>query len=98
MKMLYWVIYDISDNKKRSKISEECKNFGLFRIQKSAFLGRLSKNKIEMLSIRFKTILGEEGSDCIFLIPACESCFKNKFIIGSLDEEKAKQKDFILVK
>ena len=33
------VIYDITDDNLRNRVSEVCKDFGLMRIQKSAFLG-----------------------------------------------------------
>lgn len=94
--MLYWLIYDISENKIRSKIAKKCKNYGMFRIQKSSFIGDLSKNRMEMLSIEIKDLKLKE-TDCIFIIPACKSCFCEKEIIGFLDEEKVKQKDFVIV-
>ena len=42
--MLVWVIYDISEDKVRNKISNICKGYGLYRVQKSAFLGDLNRN------------------------------------------------------
>ena len=42
--MLVWVIYDISENRIRSRVAKLCKNYGLFRVQKSAFLGDLNRN------------------------------------------------------
>lgn len=94
--MLYWLIYDISDNKTRSKIASKCKNYGLFRIQKSSFIGELSKNKMEMLALEIKDLrFGEQ--DCVFIIPSCKSCFSDKEIMGNLDEERIKQKDFVII-
>jgi crotonobetainyl-CoA:carnitine CoA-transferase CaiB-like acyl-CoA transferase len=34
-----WAIYDISEDKKRSRVAKACKNIGLYRVQKSVFLG-----------------------------------------------------------
>ena len=71
--MLYWVIYDVSDDKKRGKIARQCKDAGLIRAQRSAFLGNLTKNTAEMLEIKIKEILGEDlGRDVVFLIPTCK--------------------------
>lgn len=39
------IIYDIEDDKIRLKVSEACLDYGLTRIQYSAFLSRLNKNK-----------------------------------------------------
>ena len=47
--MLYLVIYDITSNKLRNKIAEVLKNYGLDRIQYSAFIGRLQRFKLNSL-------------------------------------------------
>jgi len=93
--MLYWLIYDITENKIRSKIASKCKNYGLFRVQKSSFIGNLSKNKSEMLILEIKELELKED-DCIFMIPACKSCFSEREIIGYLDEERLKDKGFVI--
>lgn len=93
--MLFWVIYDISDNNARTKAINICKDYGMFRVQKSAFIGITTKNKAEMMAIEFRRVLGPE--DCLFIIPACESCFKHKIIIGKIDEERLKEKEFEIV-
>ena len=85
--MLYWVIYDISDNGKRGKVARICKNYGLRRVQKSSFLGETTRNRIEMLEIECKEVL-EESDDYLFVLPYCESCFGGRKIIGTLDEKK----------
>jgi len=93
--MIYWVIYDITKNNNRTKVSEQCKNFGLKRIQKSAFCGIMTKNTAEMLAINCKGLAEEK--DCIFIIPACVQCFSNKILIGTFDEDKFEEKDFEIV-
>lgn len=94
--MLYWLIYDISENKIRSKIASKCKNYGFFRVQKSSFMGELSKNKMEMLALEIKDLnLGED--DCVFIIPSCKSCFSDKEVMGHLDEERVRAKEFVII-
>ena len=93
--MLFWLIYDITENKIRSKIASKCKNYGLFRVQKSSFIGSLSKNRSEMLMLEIKD-LELKPEDCIFMIPACKSCFSEREVIGKLDEERLKEKGFII--
>jgi len=94
--MFYWVIYDISSNKTRNKIASKCKNYGMRRIQKSAFAGELTRNKSEMLSQEVKEVI-TESTDCVFIMPTCEQCFKCKEIVGHLDEESIRKKDFIII-
>lgn len=94
--MLYWLIYDISENKIRSKIASKCKNYGFFRVQKSSFMGDLSRNKMEMLALEIKELkMGEQ--DCVFIIPSCKSCFTDKEIMGNFDEEKIRSKEFVII-
>ncbi|RLG21247.1 CRISPR-associated endonuclease Cas2 [Candidatus Micrarchaeota archaeon] len=93
--MIYWVIYDITDNKVRSKVAEECKNLGLHRVQKSSFIGILSRNTAEMLYIKIGDLIDKR--DCVFFIPQCNKCFADKLILGDFDERTVEAKDFIVV-
>lgn len=94
--MLCWVIYDISDTNSRSKIAAKCKDYGLVRVQKSAFLGDLTKNKFEMLAEEIGS-LAKESDDCIFMIPNCRQCFLDKIIKGKFDVEAIENKDFLII-
>ncbi|MEM2875063.1 MAG: CRISPR-associated endonuclease Cas2 [Candidatus Hadarchaeales archaeon] len=93
--MIWWVIYDIAGNKTRSRAASACMNYGLKRVQKSAFLGELTKNRAEMLALEIKEIISP--NDCVFLIPCCSNCFKDKIIYGEFDEEAVKKKDWYIV-
>ncbi len=100
--MLFYVIYDISSNSMRTKISEKCKDYGLERVQKSAFLGELTFNEAEMLSIDFKEIVKSEelfsDSDAIFIIPACSECFEKRILIGEVDESFLEKQTVYIIK
>jgi len=75
------VIYDITDDALRLKIAEACKEFGLVRIQKSAFLGKIDSQKRKSLRHRLKEILGDNlGNIQIFLI--CEADMRFREMIG----------------
>jgi CRISPR-associated protein Cas2 len=75
------VIYDITDDALRLRIAEACKEFGLVRIQKSAFLGKIDSQRRKSLRIRLKEILGNNsGNIQIFLI--CEADMRFREIIG----------------
>lgn len=64
------LIYDIPDDKIRHKVSERCKDYGLDRIQYSAFAGDLDRNRREELMLRLKRILGNKSGN-IRLQPVC---------------------------
>lgn len=94
--MLYWAIYDISSNSKRSRVASKCKNYGMKRVQKSAFLGHLTKNKAEMLAIEIGDVV-KDVTDAVFIIPACVQCYSYRQTIGSFDENAAKQFEYVIV-
>ncbi|MGA9098318.1 MAG: CRISPR-associated endonuclease Cas2 [Methanotrichaceae archaeon] len=78
--MLVWVIYDISENRIRSRVAKICKGYGLFRVQKSAFLGDLNKNEADSLSLECEAAIKE--SDSVYVFPMCEDCFGKIKLIG----------------
>jgi CRISPR-associated protein Cas2 len=79
--MLTWVIYDIGENGKRGKVAKICKNYGLFRVQKSAFLGDLNRNQIDELGLKCKEII-DLGNDSLYLFPMCEDDFRKVRLLG----------------
>lgn len=79
--MLVWVIYDIVDDKTRSRIAKVCKDKGLYRVQKSAFLGTLNKNQIDELKIMCEDIIDKEV-DSVYIFPMCDDDFKKVKLLG----------------
>jgi len=79
--MLMWVVYDIVNDRVRTKVAKTCKNYGLYRVQKSAFLGDINRNQIDELVLRCKEITNEE-KDSIYIFPMCEDDFKKVRMIG----------------
>ena len=66
-----FLIYDIVDDKIRAKIADVCLDFGLVRVQYSAFAGALNRNKREELFLRLRHTLGHEVGK-ILMQPVCE--------------------------
>ena len=64
------LIYDIPDDRIRHKVSERCKDYGLSRIQYSAFAGELDRNRREELMLRLRRTLGKKEGN-IRLQPVC---------------------------
>lgn len=80
--MLYWVMYDISDNKIRNRAVKECKNKGLYRVQKSIFLGELNKNQKDELKIKMEMMIDIE-TDSIYIFPTSKDSIYDTDIIGN---------------
>ena len=66
-----FVLYDIVEDKTRTRISEVCLDFGLVRVQYSAFAGALNRNKREELFLRLRETLGDEVGK-LLVQPVCE--------------------------
>ncbi|XHH09872.1 MAG: CRISPR-associated endonuclease Cas2 [Candidatus Bathyarchaeia archaeon] len=77
---MYYAVYDISDDKTRTRTIQALKNVGFVRIQKSVFCGSLSSQQKKDLIESLKCITGENES--VYLILACQACFGKVTIIG----------------
>jgi len=65
------VIYDIEEDKIRTKIFEACKDYGLTHIQYSAFFGELNHNRRDELKQRLRKTLGKKNGN-ILICPVCD--------------------------
>ena len=81
MSVLVWIIYDISNDKIRGKVSKECKKYGLERVQKSAFLGKLKLNRFDELTEKFRGLI-DEDVDSVYLFPFCQEDFNRVKVLG----------------
>lgn len=79
--MLVWVVYDICKTKKRTKVAKVCKGYGLYRVQKSVFLGTLNKNEIDEITLKCGDIIDLEN-DSLYVFPMCEDDFKKVKLLG----------------
>ncbi|MGR3319524.1 MAG: CRISPR-associated endonuclease Cas2 [Candidatus Anammoxibacter sp.] len=79
--MLTWIIYDIVDNKNRSKVAKTCKQYGLYRVQKSVFLGALNNNEIDEISLKCEELI-DEKKDSLYIFPFCDDDFKKIKLLG----------------
>jgi CRISPR-associated protein Cas2 len=94
--MLVWVIYDITDNKIRDSVAKRCKGYGLYRVQKSAFLGDLNRNEADSLALECEELI--EEADSVFVFPMCDECFKKIQLIGEgFDKELVSDKEITKV-
>ncbi len=85
--MLLWVVYDIVNDKVRSKIAKVCKNYGLYRVQKSAFLGNLNNNEIDELELHCKDVI-DKNLDSVYIFPMCSDDFKKVKLLGQAFDKK----------
>jgi CRISPR-associated protein Cas2 len=79
--MLVWFIYDISDDKVRRKIIKIAQRSGLYRVQKSVFLGNIESNTMDEAVLQSEELL-DEKTDSLYVFPMCKKDFKSVILKG----------------
>ncbi len=88
------LIYDIEDDRLRTRTSEICLDYGLTRIQFSAFFGKLNRNRRQELALRLRSEVGEQSAR-IRIIPVCEDDLKDMWLLEQYrrDADELKKED-----
>lgn len=79
--MYTWIIYDITDNRQRTKVADRCRQLGLQRVQRSVFLGKVRKRLLSDFQreapglINFKT-------DRLFIVPMSRKQYEEMARLG----------------
>jgi CRISPR-associated protein Cas2 len=74
------VIYDIENDRLRTRVADVCMDYGLERIQFSAFFGKLNRNRRQELALRVKNELGGENGR-VRIIPVCEEDLRDMWVL-----------------
>lgn len=69
--MMCLLVYDITHDATRTRVADACLDYGMQRIQFSAFLGDLSRTHQEELFRKVRKRLGKRAGK-IQLFPVCE--------------------------
>jgi len=85
--LLLWAIYDIQNDKARGKIAKACKRFGLYRVQKSVFLGTIEPNRLDELYLLSGDLI-DQDTDSVYFFPMCEKDFKQVRTLGQAFDKK----------
>ncbi|MDE0078634.1 MAG: CRISPR-associated endonuclease Cas2 [Caldilineaceae bacterium] len=80
------LLYDIPDDRVRTKVADFCLDYGLDRLQYSAFLGRLSANHQEELMLKIEGKIGKAAAR-VHLFPLCKEDWRKRLVIEQGMEE-----------
>lgn len=86
-KMHVLLVYDIEEDRRRTKIADACLDYGLDRIQYSAFAGVLTRNHQEELMLKIRDLLDETPGK-IHMYPIDEKAWKYRLIVEYGQNEK----------
>lgn len=84
---LVWIIYDITNDRARTKVAKRCKEAGIYRVQKSVFLGTIERNRLDELLMRIEDLI-DKATDSVYAFPLCQPDFKKVKTLGNAFDEK----------
>lgn len=85
--MIIWVLYDIENDKTRSKVAKICKQSGLYRVQYSCFLGTLNAEEKDVLELRVEELI-DKNIDKVYIFNMNKEQLKNCSILGQAFDQK----------
>lgn len=85
--MIVWVMYDVQNDRVRTKIAKLCKQAGLYRVQYSVFLGSISSNEKDTLELQFEEMIDEEN-DSIYIFPMSKNELNDTVLLGQAFDKK----------
>jgi len=88
--MPYLVIYDITRDSLRAWVANKLKDYGLRRIQYSAFVGELRLRRLRSLILDLRKIIGQAGEGerkVVHIFPVPFSSLRSVIVIGRWEEE-----------
>lgn len=85
--MICWVLYDIKNDRARTKISRVCEQSGLYRVQYSVFLGSIEPNEKDVLQLRIEELMSEE-TDSVYIFPMSKDELKATVLLGQAFDKK----------
>lgn len=85
--MIAWVMYDIVNDRARSRVAKYCKQAGLYRVQYSVFLGTINREEKDVLSLQIEQEL-DLDTDKVYIFPMSESALKQTICLGQALDKK----------
>lgn len=91
--MKYLITYDIENNKRRKKVSDELEAYG-YRVNFSVFECELNKTKMKNLVKKFEELI-DKKKDSLRFYHVCENCVPKSFELCNREEIFEKREYFI---
>lgn len=85
--MILWVLYDISDDRARTRVSKMCKRAGLYRVQYSVFVGKSSADERDALQLDIEDEI-DPDKDKVYLFTLTKTELKQAVLLGQAFDRK----------
>ena len=80
-------MYDIENDRARTKVAKFCKQAGLYRVQYSVFLGSVNANEKDELQLKIEDEINEDR-DKVYIFPMSRDELKNTILLGQAFDKK----------
>jgi len=85
--MILWVLYDIQNDRARTKVAKYCKQAGLYRVQYSCFLGTIDTNRRDSLELQIEELI-DAANDKVYVFPMNRQELSDCRMLGQAFDEK----------
>ena len=86
--MIIWVLYDIENDRARTRVAKYCKQAGLYRVQYSCFLGTLDNaSELDSLELKIEAEINLDA-DKVYLLPMSKNELRNSVLLGQAFDRK----------
>ncbi len=85
--MIIWVMYDIKEDKERTKVAKLCKQAGLYRVQYSVFLGTMEANDKDCLELQIQDTI-DKTVDSVYIFPMSKNELQQTSLLGQAFDKK----------
>jgi len=85
--MICWVLYDITEDRARTKVAKTCLKAGLYRVQYSVFLGTLNPDQKDELEVQLEDLIDEE-TDSVYIFPMNKQELLETVLMGQAFDKK----------
>lgn len=86
--MIIWVLYDIKDDRARTKAAKTCKKAGLYRVQHSCFLGTLGGTaERDTLQLQLAALI-DEAVDKVYVFSMNRQELQQTVLLGQAFDKR----------
>lgn len=85
--MICWVIYDIQNDRARTKVAKCCLQAGLYRVQLSVFLGEIDDNRKDELQLQIEELINP-AQDKAYIFPMSRQELRQTVLMGQAFDKR----------
>jgi len=85
--MILWVMYDITNDRARSRVAKYCQQAGLYRVQYSVFLGSITASDRDTLEVRMEEEI-DVSTDKVYVFPMSKNELQDTTLMGEAFDKK----------